>query len=251
MKGKNLNPRTRRILIALIVAMALLFAFNILHTYVAMEGLAFWGYPYVSSFNEDKDFGIKMKNYHCPLFIANGETKLVGVALTNTTDQDLTAYVQTVISSPNSQNGLVHAVEAVKVKAAATQHLTWKISEANIVNGKYVLARSFISWQPVYVSTRSISCHPLVLNFLGLPSNMVGFGLFMLLGLGTVALSVLFITHDPFTIKYHRPRSSLIYLLGALVIMTVGSLMGSWLIQFLMIILILLGFFAFLQVDFS
>lgn len=246
-----MKPGIRRLLIALIVAMSLLFAFNALHTYVAMEGLAFWGYPYISSFVPDADKGLNLKKYQCPLFIANSESKQVGVSLTNTTDQVMTSYVQTVFTSPQSQYGVQYETETITLQGGETQQAVWEINESNIVNGKFVLARSFVSSQPAYVSNRSVPCHSIVLNLFGLPSTVVGFGILGLIGLATMLLAVLFIISDPYTKIHGRPRSSLLYLLAALAIMTIATLIGSWLLGFLMIILILLGFLAFLQVGFT
>jgi hypothetical protein len=251
MTGEQMNRGTRRLCISMILVMSLLFAYNSLHAYVGMEGLAFWGYPYISSFSQDADKGINFKKYRCPLFIATGESKQVGVSLTNTTGKTLTAYVQTVFSNPSIEYGVQHEVETIALQAGETKQATWRIDQRNIVNGSFVLTRSFVSWQPVYVSNRSVSCHSLVLNFFGVPSNLLGVGIFVLLGLATVALAALFIHYEPFTKQHNRPRSTLIYLLVALAVMTIGSLIGSWLLGFLMFILILLGLLAFLQTGFT
>jgi len=250
MDSEKMKPGTRRILVTLIVFMTLLFAYNALHTYIAMEGLAFWGYPYISAFNDDADDGLRSKSYQCPRFIADWETKRVGVSITNTSDQVLTAYAQIVLSNPSVEYGVQHETGEVSLSAGETKQITWKIDGSNIRNGIFVSTRAFVSWQPAYVSNRSLSCNLLALNILDLPSNVVGFGLFILLGLATAILALSFISADPFTKRYGKPRSSVTYLLVALGIMTVGSLTGSWLLGFLMIIFILLGLLAFLQVEF-
>ena len=81
-----MKPGIRVLLIALIVVMALLFAYNAVQTYVAMESLAFWGYPYVRPLGDDINLGIEMEKLQCPRFIRPGESKRVGVSLTNTTE---------------------------------------------------------------------------------------------------------------------------------------------------------------------
>jgi len=248
MNTEKLKPGTRRILIALIVVTTLLFAYNALHTYVAMEGLAFWGYPYISSFVADADKGIKMKKYQCPLFIGPGESKQVGVSLKNTTDKVVDAYLQTVLTNPGVEYGIQHETKTITIQVGETRFVTWKIDQSNIVKGRFVLTRSFVSWQPQFVSNRSLSCHPLVVNLFGLPSNLVGIGLFVLLGFLTIVFAALFVRRDSFYKHHQRPRSSLVYLLVALTFMTIGSLVGSWLISFLTIVLIILGFLAFWQV---
>ena len=81
--------------------------------------------------------------------------------------------------------------------------------------------------------------------------DLVGYGIFALLTLTTVLLAIYFRKYDPFTIERHRTRSSLVYLLVTLIIMTIGCLTGSLLLGFSMIIFIILGFLAFWQHDFQ
>lgn len=245
-----MKPGTRRLLISLIVVMALLFSLNALHTHIAMESLAFWGYPYVRPLGDDLDIGVEMEKFQCPRFIARGESKRVGVSLTNTTDHELNPNVQTILSYPNSRYGILYADEMVTLQAGETKPMTWEVNDRYIVNGLYVMVRFFVSREALYSPARSVHCHLLVMNLFGLPSETVGFGLFVVLGLATLVLAALFILNDPFTKYYRQPRTSLVFMLVALAIMTFGSLIGSWLIGLLMIILIVLGLFIFLQVGY-
>ena len=247
----RLSPKARNLLLALAMVMILLFAFNLLHLYVGLEGMAFWGYPYVSSFFQDPDNPIKMKKSACPIFIGPHETKQVGVSLTNTSTLRKVAYFQTVVSSPNSEYEMSYSLEEVSLLPGQTRNVTFNINKSNFVRDLYVVSRSFVSWQPVFVSTISIACHPVVLDFFGFPSDAIGYGIFALLILITAILAILFVKEDPFLKRFNRPRSSLIYLLSALTIMTIGSFIGSWLLSFIMVILIVLGFLAFWQVDFQ
>ena len=125
--------------------------------------------------------------------------------------------------------------------------MTWEVNERYIANNLYVMVRFFVSREALYSPARSIHCHLVVMNFFGLPSETAGYGLFAVLGLATIILAVLFILNDPFTKNNRRPRTSLIYMLAALAIMTAGSLVGSWLIGLVMIIFILLGLVIFIQ----
>lgn len=251
MEQAKLSSKARKLLTALIISMVLLFSLNLLHTYVSLEGLSFWGYPYISSFIEDSDNPIKMKKSNCSPFISLDETKLVKISLTNTDDKDLTAFFQSVLSNPDLPYGMDHITEDVPLLAGETKVVSIEVSAANIVENRQVLVRSFVSWQPVFVSHRSIECHSVVIPFSKINSDIVGHGIFALLTLTTVILAVYFRKYDPFTIKRHRTRSSLVYLLVALIIMTIGSLTGSLLLGFSMIIFIILGFLAFWQHDFQ
>jgi len=251
MATEHLSLKAKKLLITLAVVMVLLFALNVLHLYVGLESMAFWGYPYVSSFFQDPDNPIKMEKTTCPVFIGPNETKQVGVSLTNTSTQPKVAYFQTVISSPGSEYDTAYLLEEVSLLPQETQNITFDINESNFVRNRYVLSRSFVSWQLVFVSTRSITCHPVVMNFLGLPSDVVGYGIFALLIIITALMAILFVKNDPLFKRNNRPRSSIVYLLSATILMTIGSLTGSWLISFLMVNLIILGFLAFWQVDFQ
>lgn len=251
MVTERLSSKARRILIALAVVIILLFALNLLHLYVGLEGMAFWGYPYVSSFFQDPDNPIKMKKITCPIFIGPNETKQVSISLTNTSTVPKVAYFQSVVSSPGSKYDAGYLLEEVSLLPHETRNVTFDINESNFVRNRYVVSRSFVSWQPVYVSNRSIACHPVVIDFFGLPSGVVGYGIFTLLILITALMAILFFKNDPFFNWYKRPRSSFIYLLSALTLMTIGSLTGNWLISFLMLVMIILGFLAFWQVNFQ
>lgn len=247
MSEQRMKPGIRALLIALIVVMVVLFGYNAIQTYVAMESLAFWGYPYVRPLGDDLDIGIEMEKFQCPRFIRPGESKRIGVSLTNTTDQELSPDIQTVLSYPNSQYGILYAQELLTLKAGETKPITWEVNDRYIANNLYVMVRFFVSREALYSPARSIHCHLVVMNLFGLPSETVGYGLFVVLGLATLILAALFIFNDPFTKYNRRPRTSLIYMLAALTIMTFGSLLGSWLIGLLMIIFILLGLVIFMQ----
>jgi len=251
MEQAKLSSKARILLAALIISMVLLFALNLLHTFVNLEGFGFWGYPYISSFIEDNDNPIKMKKSKCSPFISLDETKLVEISLTNTDEKDQTAFFQSVLSNPNLPYGLDHITEEVPLLAGETKVVSIEVSAANIVENRQVFVRSFVSWQPVFVSHRSIECHSVVIPLSNINSDIVGYGIFALLTLTTVILAILFRKHDPFTIQRHRTRSSLIYLLGTLIIMTIGSLTGSLLLGFSMIVFIVLGLLAFWQHDFQ
>ena len=204
--------------------MALLFAYNAVQTYVAMESLAFWGYPYVRPLGDDIDLGIEMEKLQCPRFIRPGESKRVGVSLTNTTEHALAPDIQTVLSYPNSRYGILYSDELITLQAGETKPMTWEVNERYIANNLYVMVRFFVSREALYSPARSIHCYLVVMNLFGLPSETAGYGLFAVLGLATIILAVLFIMNDPFTKNNRRPRTSLIYMLAALAIMTAGSL---------------------------
>jgi hypothetical protein len=192
-----------------------------------------------------------MKKSTCPVFIGPNETKQVGVSLTNTSTLPKVAYFQAVVSSPDSEYNMAYLLKEVSLLPRETRNIAFDINESNFVRNRYVVSRSFVSWQPVYVSTRSIACHAVVMDFFGFPSDAIGYGIFALLIMLTAFLAILFVKNDPLFKRYNRPRSSFVYLLSAITLMTIGSLTGNWLISFFMVNLIVLGFLAFWQVDFQ
>lgn len=242
------NARNKFI-IPLILVMFFLFAINSFHTYVGMEGLAFWGYPYVSSFGGDVDKVVDLRSYRCPLFIAPDEIKQVGITVVNKTNKTQTVYVQIVISQPTADHGAVQEEEKVILQSGESQKIAWKINSQNIVNQMYILSRSFVGSQPLFVSQKTVSCHPIVLNVAGVPSSVIGIGFLILPSVAMIVLAVLYNQNDPVAKHHKKPRSSLIYLVLCSMIMTFGSFIGSWLIGLLMIIFILLGLLAFMQTD--
>ena len=251
MPAAKLPQKSRNLLLALIAVMVLLFALNLVHTYVGLERFAFWGYPYVRSFIEDHDNPIKMKKSGCSPFFAPGEAKEIKISLTNSDDRQVTAYLQTVVSNPGLQYGAELLTSEVPLEAGETQVVSLGIDDSNIADGRFILSRSFVSWQPVYVSNRSIACHSVVIPIKGISSDIVGYGLFAILIISTITLAVLFRNNDPFTIRTKRTRSSLTYVLVVMLVMTIGSLTGSLVLSFAMIVLLILGFLAFWQVNFQ
>ncbi|NLB70722.1 MAG: hypothetical protein GX797_01780 [Chloroflexi bacterium] len=244
------SPKSSLILASLIAAMILLLALNVVQSYAGLEGFSFWGYPYVRSFFEDPDNPIKMKKISCPPFIGLDESKLVSVSLTNTADRNVNAFFQAVVSSPDSEYGAVHIIREVPLQRGETRIETVEINSSNIVDNKYILLRSFMSWQPVYVSSRSIACQSVVIPFRNINSNLVGYGIYVLLTSATILLAILYRKHDPLVIRTGRSRSSLVYIVVVLLLMTIGNLTGTWILSFSMIVMIVLGFLAFWQVDF-
>ena len=239
---KNLSSESQKYLVALSLVMLILFALNVFQLYVGLESLAFWGYPHVSSFFEDSNNPIRMKKSTCPVFIGPDETKQVVVTITNTSTLSEVAYFQTVITSPDSEYDSKYLLEQVSLLPHETRIISFNLNKSNFVRNRYVLSRSFVSWQPVYVSTRSIACHSVVIDFFGLPSDVIGYGTFSLLIAISTLLAVLFLKSDPLFKRNNRPRSSYVFLLSAITLMTIGSLIGSWLISFIMFVLIVLGF---------
>ena len=251
MATAKLPQKTRNLFLALVVVMLLLFALNLVHTIIGLEGFSFWGYPYIRSYIADPDNPIKMKKSGCSPFFAPGETKEIKISLTNRDNRQVTAFLQTVVSNPGLQYGVELLTFEVPLEAGETQVVSVEIDASNIANGRSVLSRSFVSWQPVYVSNRSIACHSVVIPFRGVSSDFVGYGLFAILVISTITLTVLFRKNDPFTIRTRRTRSSLTYVVVVLLMMSFGSLTGSLVLNFAMIVLLLLGFLAFWQVDFQ
>ena len=122
------SPKSSLILAALIAAMILLLALNVVQSYAGLEGFSFWGYPYVRSFFEDPDNPIKMKKISCPPFIGLDESKLVSVSLTNTANRNVNAFFQAVVSSPDSEYGAVHIIREVPLQRGETRIETVEIT---------------------------------------------------------------------------------------------------------------------------
>jgi hypothetical protein len=246
MKQKNIHILVISIIIYFL-GFASSMAFNSLSLWANLEGQSFWGYPEALAYDSSLTREARLYGVRCPMLLTPGETGSVTIDVRNPNDYPIEAWVSTHISMPGMFESMARDLTSVSLAPGERSTLRWEVSEENVIRNRIILVRAFLRLTDRHPPSRTSHCGIVALDLWGLPSNVV-----MILALvgghlvQAVGIWSLWQGRMKIGKKDNFLRNILIALSIFSILMTMGSLLHSWVIGLMGLLLaLLLAFTAF------
>jgi len=246
MKPKNTTLLVISIMIY-ILGYASSTSFNSLSLWANLEGQSFWGYPEAMAYDSSLTREARLSGVRCPILLTPGETGSVTIDVRNPNDYPIKAWVSTHISMPGMFENMARDLTSAALAPGERSTLRWVVSEENVIRNRMILVRAFLRLTDRHPPSRTSHCGIVVLDLWGLPSSVVM--ILALVGghlLQAFGIWSLWQGRMKMGKKDDFLRNILIALSIFSIIMTMGSLLHSWVIGLISLLLaLLLGFTAF------
>lgn len=220
-------------------------AFNSLVLYANLEGQSFWGYPESIAYDSSLTREARISRVKCPVLLTPGESKTVKLTVRNPNDFPIEAWVSTHISMPDMFESMVRDLTSVPLAPGEKSTLSWEINEDNIIRNRIILTRAFLRLTDRHPPSRTSHCGIVVLDLWGLPSSVVMI-LALFVGHLVQAFGIWSLWQGRLKIgkRDNFLRNILIALSIFSIMMTIGSLLHSWVFSLMGLLLTLLLIFT-------
>jgi hypothetical protein len=204
--------------------------------------LSVWGDIEASTFGVRIRSDERLSTLKCPVFITKDEVGMISAVIENPTDRDVTPLVRSTITF-----GFVTLVDEIdqkiEIPAGGSKEVAWKVSEANAAYRRLILTHIY-QLSNYSVPSRQGSCGIVVLPFVG-PTGQQVFNASFVISMVLVAVGIALYSPknilriDSMNGQKKRSRTvvrSYLFLGAYLLIATLLSLVGIWLLSiFLML----------------
>ena len=244
MKPKNTTLLVISIIIY-ILGYASNMAFNSLVLWANLEGQSFWGYPEAITYDSSLTRKARISRIRCPILLTPGETGSVTIGVRNPNDYPIEAWVSTHISMPGMTENMIRDIQGIPLAPGERSTLRWEVSEENVIRDRIILVRAFLRLTDRHPPSRTNHCGIVALDLWGLSSSvvmilaLVGGHLFQAFGIwiwwhGRLKIG----KRDNFV------RNVMIAMSIFSGIMTLASLLHSWVLGMMSLLLALLLLFT-------
>lgn len=244
MKTKN----TSLIIISIIIYLlgyGISTAFNSLVLLANLEGQSFWGYPEAIAYDSSLTREARISGLRCPILLTPGVSGTVSINVKNPNDYPIEAWISAHISNPDMTENMMRDTQGVPLAPGESSTLRWEVSNENIIRNRTILVRTFLRLTDRHPPSRTTHCGIISLDIWGLSSNAIiiialvgghilqGFGIWMLWQIRLKMRK-----------RNHFVRNVFLALSIFSLIMTVASLLHSWVLGLIGLLLALLLLFT-------
>lgn len=244
MKHKQLYLSILSLLVYLL-GLAASLTFNTFVLWANLEGQSFWGYPEALAFDSSLTTEARLSSLRCPVILTPGEAGTVEVTVRNPNDYPIEAWVSAHISKPGQTENMVRDLQGVPLSPDEGAHLRWTVTQDNVIRNRMIIARVFLRLTEWHPPARTKHCGILLVDLGGLSSRAIT--LLALVG-GHVlqAGGILLWQHTRRALgkKTHLTRNVLITVSVLSLVMTYGSVIHSWVLSLIALLLGLLIVFT-------
>lgn len=244
MKTKNTSLIVISIIIY-ILGYASSTAFNSLVLLANLEGQSFWGYPEAIAYDSSLTREARMSGLRCPILLTPGKSGTVSINVRNPNDYPITAWVSAHISMPDMTENMIRDTQGVPLAPGERSILRWEVSDENVIRNHTILVRTFLRLTDRHPPSRTSHCGIISLDIWGLSSNAIM--IITLVGghiLQALGIWMLWQTRLKMRKRNHFVLNVFLALSTFSVFMSVGSLLHSWVLGLLSLLLALLLLFT-------
>ncbi|MCJ7695084.1 MAG: hypothetical protein MUO40_06600 [Anaerolineaceae bacterium] len=222
--------------------------FNTLAFWSDLEGMSFWGYPEVTSFDSNLDSDIKITNLNCPILISSKENSEITANFKNLKDIDSSSFIQANISMPDVDEELVRDKQVVTFSPGESQELTWPVSSENKLENNKILARIFVQQTRNSPPARTKHCGIMVWDIGNLRGSQLTTIILLFSVIGMVlGLSLWYIGSSKTMRRTNRILKLMIWIGMVLCLGLIFNILGIWLISGIMSILSIILFISIIE----
>lgn len=220
-------------------------AFNSLALLANLEGQSFWGYPEAIAYDSSLTRQARTSGLRCPILLTPGVTGTVSINVSNPNDFPIKAWVSAHISNPDMSENMMRDIQGVPLDPGERSTLRWEVSQENVIRNRNILVRTFLRLTDRHPPSRTTHCGIISLDIWGLSNitimtiALVGGHLFQVLG-----IVLLWQVRQKMGKRSHFVRNVFIALSVFSVFMTVASLLHSWVLGMISLLLALLLLFT-------
>jgi hypothetical protein len=225
----------------------LLLYLNVKGLIYSIETMSFWGFPEISQLASGGDKQAKLEIEKCPIFIKPGETKYLIAKATNISDQPIKRIIQTVISYPEKPYGFVLRRKVVEIESGGSDTFTRDLTERNLIDGKRIQIRVYLGDEITSFPYHTETCRVIKFGIGSLSSSASGALVITVSLLGMIASGLWFTKLDQGNINPFRPKRLIVFVFLVSLLMTMATLIDSWWIGLLLLIIIVEGVLSFAQ----
>lgn len=131
------------------------FAFNAKAVWTDLEGMSFWGYPEVTSYDHTIEGDVDITNFNCPILITPRDEGVANYSLRNRQAFVAKPIIQLHVSDPGEVEGIFRESFQVSFLPKETQAFNTTISKANNLPDNRIFIRLFLRQgvgQPPYAT---------------------------------------------------------------------------------------------------
>ncbi len=244
MKTKNTTLLVISIIIY-ILGYASSTAFNSLVLWANLEGQSFWGYPEAIAYDSSLTREARMSGLRCPILLTPGKSGTVSINVSNPNDYPITAWVSAHISMPDMTENMIRDTQGVNLAPGERSTLRWEVSGENVIRNRTILVRTFLRLTDRHPPSRTTHCGIISLDIWGLPSNTIM--LVALVGGHLLqAFGIWMLWQTSLKMRKRKNFVGNVFLALSIfsVFMTVGSLLHSWALGLISLLVALLLLFT-------
>jgi hypothetical protein len=120
------------------------FLFNAFTLWDDLEGMSFWGYPEVTTYDRTIDGDLRIISINCPLVITNLDTVPVQVNVKNNQNIPVDQIVQAHVSDPDQEENMIKEPVNLSFLPGERKTLSWEISQKNQLDFHHIFVRIFL-----------------------------------------------------------------------------------------------------------
>ena len=237
--------KKKRILIVgltlFILGYILSFAFSSVAVWSDLEGMSFWGNPEVVNYDPTIDGNFRISQLDCPIILTRSEQAEVRISVRNVKKIDTTEILQTNISVPAEDQGLMRNYSPITLDTKKMGLVSFKIGPENVTNRNYIFIRSYLltkEGQPPYETNH---CGIKIVNIPNLTGNQIVIGTLVLSSILMILGIFLWHTGSSREMRrFNKTRNLLIAMATLIMISGITNFSGVWLLSAIILVLSLL-----------
>jgi len=219
--------------------------FNVMAFWTDLEGMSFWGYPEVTSYESDLDSDIKITNLSCPILISSMETTEITATFKNTKDSDSSPFIKANISNPDGIENLVRNGQSVSFSPNQTKKLTWEITSENKLENNKVMVRLFVQQTLNSPPARTRHCGIMVWNIANLKGSQLTTLIYLFSFFGMILGLILWYVGSSRIMRRTNRIFKLMVWIGLILCLgLIFNILGIWLLSGAMTILSIILFIS-------
>ena len=228
-------------LILFVLGYIFTFAFSAVAVWSDLEGMSFWGNPEVVNYDPTIEGKFKISQLDCPILLTNSEQTDVRISVRNVNKIGSTEILQTNLSFPTEDQGLVRNYASMVLDAKKMEIVSINVGPENVTNRNYIFVRSYLltrDGQPPYETNH---CGIKIVNAPNLTGNQIVIGT-LFLGSMLMILGII-LWHSGSSIemrRFNKTRNLLIAMAALVLISGITNFSGVWLLSAVLLILSLL-----------
>jgi len=224
------------------------FLFNAFTLWDDLEGMSFWGYPEVITYDSTIDGDLRIINISCPLLITNLDTAIVEVNLRNNQKIAVDQIIQWHISYPGEQENMIKEQMLISFLPRELKTVSSGISQKNQLEYNHIFVRFFLKTamgQPPYATQH---CGVSVINSDKYSGKQIELGILSISIASMIIGAIFWFTGSSPLMRLQNRTIKLMTAMGTVLLLSLLiNYSGAWLLAALFLFLSLLLILSLLE----
>jgi hypothetical protein len=131
---------------------------NAIAVWTDLEGMSFWGYPEVLTYDPTLSIDGKISSIKCPVLITPLDNAELKIKIKNPETTPIEQYLQYRLSNPSSEENMERFDQNVTLESKQIQIVTVNATVENVINRRNVLFRAYLHQSVYYPPSFTVHC---------------------------------------------------------------------------------------------